>query len=115
MAAWPSDVPTEALFGTIAEQLDENLHRFTPEVGPDLTRAKSTVVTSRVEFQVVMTAAQRASLEAFYLNNRALVFTRVHPDPTITGIKNWKFLAAPKFTGFALNRHLCALTFCRLP
>lgn len=115
--AWPATVPTSAIVGSLKEAAEDDVNKYVPMRGPPRKRNTSTIVTSVLKWQTpAMTTAARQALETFFLANRALTFTRVHPHPAITGTKFWQFEEPPDWSDDpASDFHSVTLTLRLLP
>jgi hypothetical protein len=82
MAAWPGTVPTSANIETLTEVDKDALLSFSPDVGPDKRRPRTTLTTQLITYEKVMTQAQWDALLSFYrttLKQGSSAFTTTHP------------------------------------
>lgn len=80
--AWPSGVPEWALAGSLSERVEVNVAEFQPEVGPPVRRRRTSVPTTLLSFEQVLTPAQYATLYSWYtstLKDGSLSFNLTHP------------------------------------
>lgn len=83
--AWPATLPQCLVVG-YAEGLADNVLEYQPDIGPPITRRRSSTATRPLSGQMKMTRAQIAILKSFFevtLDEGALPFE--FPDPTATG------------------------------
>ena len=68
MATWPLSLPQRVLLSDFVESADANVIRFETEYGPAKLRRRATRETGVYQIGMVMTTAQVATLETFYLD-----------------------------------------------
>lgn len=82
---WPATLPQCLILG-YGEGLGDNLSEHQPDIGPPISRRRSTSATRPLSGSMRMTRAQIAILKSFYevtLDQGALPFE--FADPTATG------------------------------
>lgn len=82
MAAWPASLPQMLSMDGFQEQTVDILLRSTMDAGPDKVRPLYTAAPVDIAGTMVLTVAQRATLETFYdttLNFGTDAFDWVHP------------------------------------
>jgi hypothetical protein len=82
---WPATLPQCLILG-YGEGLGDNLAEYQPDIGPPISRRRSSTGTRPLSGQMRMTRAQIAILRTFVevtLDQGALAFE--FPDPTATG------------------------------
>lgn len=82
MPTWPADLPQSALIEGYEEDEADNLLVTAMEVGPEKTRPRNTSKPYTIQWPLLLTVAQRASLKTFYkttLAHGSLKYTHVHP------------------------------------
>jgi hypothetical protein len=97
IAAWPFDVPLHALIDGYAEEAEDNVLEFTPEVGPPILRRRYSRAGIVIGFSTSMTGAQYAALLNFYrstLKDGTAPFNRPHPRTGI--VRTFRFLGPPR-------------------
>lgn len=83
--SWPATLPQCLVLG-YGEGLADNLLEYKPDIGPPISRRRSSAATRPLSGQMRMTRAQIAILRSFYegtLDQGALPFE--FPDPTAIG------------------------------
>lgn len=65
---WPASLPQELLMDGYSQGLPDNLMRVDMDIGPAKTRRRATSAVEPVSGQMLMSAAQVATLGNFYLN-----------------------------------------------
>lgn len=105
MPAWPSSLPPAPFTGGFAEAPQDNAIRFTPEVGPSMTRRRGTSRVTNVSITLPpMTGAQATTLEDFYrddLKDGNLTFTWAHPRTGASA--TFKFAGPYRLSHIALD------------
>lgn len=66
MATWPVTLPTALLAQGYAEQPQDNVLRFQPEVGPAKMRRRGTAAGRVIQGELVLKQTLRAVLDEFY-------------------------------------------------
>lgn len=82
---WPATLPQCLILG-YGEGLGDNLTEYKPDIGPSISRRRSSSATRPLSGQMRMTRAQIATLRSFFevtLDQGALPFE--FPDPTVIG------------------------------
>lgn len=101
---WPVTVNQDALRDSYQEQIEDNVQRFKPDVGPSIDLSRTVTAQQTITFQNWFTSDEYADLTDWYINtlkNGVLTFDRQHPDDAaITA--TFKFLDG----GFRLVRRL---------
>lgn len=115
---WPETLPQCLNLG-YGEGLGDNLSEYKPDIGPPISRRRSSSATRPLSGQMRMTRAQIAILKSFYevtLDQGALPFE--FPDPTVTGDTLLvKFMKgdAPSWRQTAAGVYQVSLQFAVLP
>lgn len=89
-AAWPSELPAPLRNGW-GEQSQPNRVSFPPEIGPPITRRRSTVRTRVSTMTFRMSSAQLEAFVVFFendLKDGSLRFTMAHPVTSVG--ETWK-------------------------
>lgn len=95
MAAWPGTLPDLPLTGSFRRVAQDNVLRFSPDVGDDIRRRRTTAKSVNDTFQMVLTQAQVVILDDFYADDcydGAVSFTYTDPITETTKTFAW---AAP--------------------
>lgn len=81
MATWPPSLPQRVLLSDLVESADPNVVRFDTEYGPAKLRRRATRETGVYQVGLILTTAQVATLETFYLDTLGQVdpFDWLHP------------------------------------
>lgn len=82
---WPATLPQCFAVG-YSEGLGDNLAEYQPDIGPPISRRRSSAATRPLSGQMKLTRAQRATLKTFFevtLDQGALAFE--FPDPASAG------------------------------
>lgn len=98
MPTWPTtgSFPQCPSPGTWQRQRQSNLLSFEPDVGPPLTRKRSTVSTLSVSFSIVLYTAQLATLDTFFTVDAAegaIPFDWKNPETGV--VEAWSFVEPP--------------------
>lgn len=98
MATWPATLPSYKI-NTFKESAPENTIRSSVGIGPDKVRRRTTSNVRSITFQMIMTAAQTATLDTFYnttTNGGADSFTYTHPRTGAT--ETARFVQPPSYS-----------------
>lgn len=111
-AAWPASVPQFSLQQSYGEQPERNVIEFTPEVGPPMSRRRTSISTDIIDFETIMTFDEYDALVSFYrtdLKDGVLPFLRGHPrNPEVsTNEYEFRFMTEPKLK--AISPDLCSV------
>jgi hypothetical protein len=82
MAVWPATLPQYVLAANYTEAVPDNSIRSETDVGPAKVRRRGTAAPRPISCQVLLTTAQRATLDDFYNTDTkagSLTWTWVHP------------------------------------
>ena len=81
MAIWPASLPPQMLIADYQEQLPSNVIRTAMDTGPPKMRPRFTAAVRPLRGAVILTLAQRAVFENFYLVvlSGVLPFDWIHP------------------------------------
>lgn len=116
--AWPDDLPQRFTLSSRSEGFADNLLESTPDVGPPMTRRRSTAAARPFSGTLWMTTTQVASFETFFETTLAmgsLPFT----VPAQRGAGTWlvKFVKAklPTFTPVGSANHRATFDLYILP
>jgi hypothetical protein len=93
MADWPPTLPQTALQNGYGDTQRDNVLRSPMGYGPAKTRRQVTTVIRDGTRAFVLTDAQKATLDAFYESDGALVWTWDEG----AGVQNYRFRAAPRY------------------
>lgn len=99
MATWPSTLPQDFIEAEWRESPPDNLIRSSMDVGPDKVRRRSTSNPRPVSARMIMTTAQVATFETFYITtliSGSLTFDIDHPR-TETEVE-MRFVTPPEYT-----------------
>ena len=94
---WPVGVPESALISGYSEQVEDNVARFQPEVGPAKLRRRTSFSQTVYQFGLIMTTTEYDSLLTFYrttLKDGTLSFKRKHPRTQVAS-KTFLFMKPP--------------------
>lgn len=81
-AQWPSTLPASPLAESYAETAPENVIRSAADQGPAKLRRRTTAAVRGLRLAYILSAAQTAVLDGFYLQELqggSLPFLQVHP------------------------------------
>lgn len=112
---WPSTIrkPRRTSW---RETPDDNLRRFTPAVGPDITAPRATAVGTKVTFMLDLPLSQRDALNTFHrdtLKWGSLAFDMVDPNDGVT--RSWTFQAPPSWQDGPPGIFIVTVSLQRLP
>lgn len=96
---WPASLPQNLLQDGYSDTYQDNTIRFQPDAGPAYIRRRYTAVATTVTGRLLLTKAQCATLDTFYLSTLeggALPFEWAHPRTGTTA--NLQFQSPPKFS-----------------
>jgi hypothetical protein len=116
--AWPETLPQCLLIG-YSEKLGDNLAEYQPDIGPPISRRRSSAAVRPLSGAMRMTRAQIAILETFFevtLDQGALPFT--FPDPRSPGdelLVKFAKGSAPSWQQAAPGVYRVTLDFSVLP
>lgn len=113
---WPHDLPQIPRLGSLQQADKSNLARFEPDVGPSLVRRRSTVVNTRLEFDLTLTTDQVNRLVAFYRDTTAdgaTAFTWVDFHDYKTQI-TYRFDEPPAIANITAGAHQVRLVLERI-
>lgn len=82
MATWPATLPDKFLRDGLSEDPPDLAYRSKPMAGPDLLRGKVSADVTKISGRQLMTTAQVATLDDFYvttLENGTAKFAWTHP------------------------------------
>ena len=99
-AAWPATVPQYAQQPSYSEKPERNAAEFRPEIGPPLSRRRTSISSDVIRFETTMTFDQYDDLLEFYredLKDGTVSFTRKHPRDTDGPDRVFRFTAEPEF------------------
>lgn len=85
---WPA-VNTKVVRSSYSEEPQDNVHRFTPDVGPSVDISRTITAGTIISFEQWFTAAEYDTIETWRrvtLKNGVLLFTRVHPTKGVDAI-----------------------------
>lgn len=97
MPAWPT-LPAP-LINTFSESPPNNILRSSMDRGPDKIRRRTTANVRPIQFTMILTKAQVATLETFYVTTTtsgAAEFTYTHPRTAATVTA--RFVEPPAYT-----------------
>lgn len=119
MDAWPGTLPQYVLVDGYQEEEGDNLLETQPDIGPPITRARSTTAARALNMSLDLSKAQLAILRTFYrttLINGSLPFTMSAPSETATTY-TVKFQKGghPKVTGHGGGYFRIAMALWILP
>lgn len=98
MPTWPPSLP-QGFFLRATDQRQDAVARTPMDSGPATTRNRFTAVSRELSVPIVLTGAQRQTLDAFFetdLANGALSFD--WKDPVTDAAKTFRFRAPPRFS-----------------
>ena len=113
--AWPAALPDSPLLGH-AEDFPDLVQRTEMDAGPAKLRRRFTDTARLVQFPVLLTDAQAAALESFYvttLAGGALRFSLRHPRTN--AVREFRFTAPPSVTLITPGRWRAALALELMP
>lgn len=116
--AWPESLPQCFLVG-YGEGVGDNLGEYQPDVGPPITRRRSTSAPRPLSGSMRMTRAQLATFRNFFevtLDHGALTFA--FPDPTVVGntlIVRFEKQALPAWQQIGAGVYRVPLSFKVMP
>lgn len=95
MTAWPSTLPPPLLDGNYTETPPVNTLRTPMDDGPAKLRTSTSANTRPLAFNLLLTTAQVATLDAFYVSYASSQFSYTHPrtNAAVTA----RFTAAPSY------------------
>jgi len=82
MPTWPASLPDDFLQSGFSETLPDNVLRSKMDIGPPKTRRRSTAAPRPIAGQQLMTTAQVATFDTFFvttLSDGAIGFDWTHP------------------------------------
>lgn len=97
-STWPSSLPDKALAAGYSESAPETVIRTPMDAGPAKVRRRCTGGVRRITVRQILTAAQVATLDIFFVEDLAggsLAFDWVHPRTQAE--VEMRFLSAPKY------------------
>ncbi len=98
MASWPGTLPSAPLANSFIETLPDLAIRTEMDVGPAKMRRRSTAGPRPCQMSFLMTAAQVAALDTFYvttIKSGADSFTFTHPRTGVSG--TWRIVNPPRW------------------
>ena len=109
--SWPPDLPQAFLVGTFQQQRARGFYEFAPEVGEPLRSRRSTAVPEMLAGEMILTAAEKTSLEAFYRSTCSEGVTAFEFQ-----LQDYVWADPPAFSDACDGQHYrVALSFMRLP
>lgn len=109
--SWPADLPQAFLVGTYQQQRARGFYEFMPEVGEPLRSRRSTAVAEMLSGEMILTAEEKTSLEAFYRSTCSEGVTAFEFQ-----LSDYIWADPPAFADAGDGRHYrVALSFMRLP
>jgi len=79
---WPSMLPARPLAESYAEEVPDNVIRTATDQGPAKLRRRTTAAVRGLQLAYILSAAQTAMLDVFYLTDLkagSLPFLQIHP------------------------------------
>lgn len=118
-AIWPTNVTEYADSNSYSERPEQNVVEFAPEVGPPMSRRRSSISSDLLLFSTIpVTSAEYDVLVDFYRNalkDGALTFFRKHPR-NLTGQNiEFKFVEPPQWSAIDGTLGRIALSLRRMP
>ncbi len=116
MPTWPQTLPQKPLTGTMKIEVESALAVFTPEVGPELRRRRSTARRERHAGRFAMTATQLGTLKSFHettCQDGALSFTMKDWRSGVAG--TFAFDGAPSYEHAARSVWHVDLKLTKIP
>ena len=110
MAAWPATLPQQLLIAGYEESPPDLALRTAMSVGPAKLRRRATAGVRPIAGEMVMTSAQVATLETFYVTtlvSGTLSFTHSHPRTAVSS--TFRFTAAPSYEGLGAGDYRVGL------
>lgn len=115
MPTWPTSLPCYPVDGTFTETPQRNVARFQPEIGPSMTRRRSTANGSLASLTWKMNKAELAIFMTFYeteLKDGSLSFSMKHPITDYS--HSWSFESEPEISSIGRNVHTVAVQLRRI-
>jgi len=116
MVAWPGTLPQTPLYVGYEENTPDLLVRTGMDTGPDKIRRRATAGVREITWPTILTIAQVATLETFYITtlaSGALTFTLNHPRTAVGS--TWRFVKAPTYTQVPPGNYRAVLKLEILP
>lgn len=98
MPTWPASLPNH-LLNTFKESPPENTIRTSMDVGVDKVRRRTTASPRPISFQMILTGAQTAALDTFYITTTlsgSISFDYTHPRTGVT--ETVRFTSPPSYS-----------------
>lgn len=101
MPTWPASLP-QVLPKRLTESAVDGRESFQPDTGPPISARRFTATPRVISFELVLTVAQRATLETFYkttLKEGALEFDWTNPAAStgFAGLTYFSFVERPTY------------------
>lgn len=114
---WPGSLPCRPLVDGLDVEFPDGVIAFVPDVGPAITRRRTSYAPNVVQMRWRMTAAQVATFEEFFkddLSMGSLPFTYV--DDVTDSAADYKFMpgSPPRYSRVAPGRFIVSATLQRL-
>lgn len=116
MVAWPGTLPQTPLYAGYEEKTPDLLVRTEMDTGPAKVRRRATAGVREITWPTVLTTAQVATLETFYITTLAggsLTFTVAHPRTAVGS--TWRFVEPPTYTHVPPGNYRAVLKLELLP
>ena len=116
MPTWPASLPQTPLIAGYKEKVPDLVLRTTMDTGPDKTRRRATAGVRPFDWPTILTTAQIATLDTFYvttLNSGALTFTVNHPRTAVS--ETWRFIGPPEYIPLSGSLHRVAIKLEIMP
>lgn len=115
-AVWPPSLPPQVLLAGYAEAPPETVLRTQMDAGPAKLRSRTTAAPRPIGGAVVLTSAQLATLDGFYvatLSGGALPFDWQHPRTLAAA--TFRFLSPPQYTALGGGHWQASLSLEAMP
>ncbi|MDP2322576.1 MAG: hypothetical protein Q8N51_00920 [Gammaproteobacteria bacterium] len=96
---WPGTLPQILEESGYSEAPRSNVISSQPDAGPDIARRRSTAAPVDITGSMLLTAAQYATLRAFYESHQALRFQWVDPRGAT---RYYRFKQPPKYSSWSI-------------